>query len=168
MDQEKQSKVCPEFEAVLEDYILDELRADERARVSAHLNACSDCASAVEAAAASRPLLQSVGSGEEPGPYFAARVAALIRAEQERAAAGGNLWSPLKVFALRAAWASAATIALLLGYGMYSTPLPQANPEPNVALVQHADGAGLFSEPATAPLTRDDVLLTITEGDHGK
>jgi anti-sigma factor RsiW len=165
MDERVKSQACPKFEAVLEDYISDELNGAEKERVAAHLRDCGGCAAAVEATLHGRAILRLGAEPiEAPGPFFARRVMTRIQALDEGAAAEKGFWKPLEVLAMRAVWASAAAITLLVAYVNLSG-LPQRQ---TVAEVRAADQGGLFSDPAPAPMSRDDVFLNITDAGNGK
>ena len=106
---ERKVQACPEYEAVLEDYISDELSGAERESVAAHLQTCSACAVMVESALSGRSILRFAGeAAADPGPFFTRRVMSRIAALEPRAAADAGFWKPLELFARRAVWASAA------------------------------------------------------------
>jgi len=166
MDEQKKSQACPKFEAVLEDYTSEVLSGAEKESVAAHLQTCAGCAAAVHSTLRSRSLLRMGAEAvEDPGPFFTRRVMTRIRALEERGAAEKSFWKPLEVLAMRTVWASAAAITLLVAYvniaGMPAT-------KHNVVEVRSADQGGLFVDPSSAMMTRDDALLTITDAQNGQ
>ncbi len=162
---ERKLQACPEFEAVLEDYVTDELSGAERESVAAHLQTCSACAVTVESALSGRSILRFAGeSAADPGPFFTRRVMARINALAERPAAETSFWKPLEIFAGRAVWASAGAIALLVMYvNLSGTPS-----QPQVAQVRPNEQTGLFTDPTIVPSNRDETFLTITDVRHGE
>ena len=165
--EERKLQACAEFEAVLEDYISDELNAAERERVAAHLQACAACASASDAVLQGREILQFAGeAAADPGPFFTRRVMSRIATLEPRAASEAGFWKPLELFARRAVWASAGAVALLVMYvNLSGTP---AQSQPQVAQVRQNDQTGLFVDPTLAPANRDETFLNITDVRHGE
>jgi anti-sigma factor RsiW len=162
---ERKLQACPEFEAVLEDYVTDELSGAERESVAAHLQTCSACAVMVESALSGRSILRFAGeAAADPGPFFTRRVMARISALNERPAAESSFWKPLEIFARRAVWASAGAVALLVMY----VNLSGTSSQPQVAQVRQNEPTGLFSDPTTVPANRDETFLTITDVRHGE
>jgi anti-sigma factor RsiW len=165
MDEQMKLRACPEFEAVLEDYISDDLSAAERESVAAHLQGCEACSAAAEAVLQGREILQFAGeAAADPGPFFTRRVMARISALEPRAAAESGFWKPLEIFARRAVWASAGAVALLVMY----VNLSGAPAQPQVAQVRPNEQTGLFSDSSTVPANRDETFLTITDVRHGE
>lgn len=165
MDDFKKSQACPQFEAVLEDYVSDELSATERESVAAHLQVCSPCAVTVQSVLHARSILRFAGeAAEDPGPFFTRRVMSGILALEQKSASERGFWKPLEVFAMRAVWASAGAIALLVLFANLSV----APEQPRVAQVRPADQVGLFSEPSAVPSSRDELFLNITDVRHGE
>lgn len=165
MDERNKLQACPEFEAVLEDYVTDELSGAERERVAAHLQTCSACAVMVESALSGRSILRFAGeAAADPGPFFTRRVMARINALAERPMAESSFWKPLEIFARRAVWASAGAIALLVMYvNLSGTPS-----QPQVAQIRPNEQTGLFTDPTIVPSNRDETFLNITDVRHGE
>jgi anti-sigma factor RsiW len=165
MSQEKNGRICSEFEAHLEDFISGDLSSPQSERVEAHLGKCSACSAAVILARASRQLLQRFSEPvADPGPFFTRRVMASVRAEEDHAGAGIGFWQPLELLSLRAAWTAALALVLLLSYGAVSG-IPS---RPPVAEVRPADSVGLFPDPANQSINPDDVLTYVGDANHGK
>ena len=98
MDERTQYQACPEFEAVLEDYVSDELSGAEKDRVAAHLHVCARCAAAVDATLHGRSILRLAGDAvEDPGPFFTRRVMSRIQALDQRSASEKSFWKPLEI-----------------------------------------------------------------------
>jgi anti-sigma factor RsiW len=165
MDEQKKLQACPKFEAVLEDYTSEALSGAEKEGVAAHLQTCAGCAAAVHSTLRGRAFLRmSAEAVEDPGPFFTRRVMTRIRALEERNAAEKSFWKPLEVLAMRTVWASAAAITLLVAY-VNIAGTPARHP---VAEVRSADQGGLFVDPSSAIMTRDDALITITDTHNGQ
>jgi hypothetical protein len=165
MDDQVKLRACPEFEAVLEDYISDDLSGAERERVAIHLRACAACSAASEVAVQGREILRFAGeAAPDPGPFFTRRVMSRIRALDPRPALEASFWKPLEIFARRAVWASAGAVALLVMY----VNLSGAPVQPQVAQVRSNEPTGLFSDPTNVPSSRDETFLTITDVRHGE
>jgi len=165
MDERTKYQACPDYEAVLEDYVSDELVGAEKDRVAAHLHACAGCAAAVDATLHGRSILRLAGdAAEDPGPFFTRRVMSRIQALDQRSAPERSLWKPLEILALRAVWASAAAITLLVAYGN----LAGVPTKPTVAEVRSADQGGLFADPMTVPSSQDEMFMKITDTRHGE
>jgi len=165
MDERNQLRACPEFEAVLEDYISDDLSGAERESVAVHLQSCAACSAAAEAVLQGREILQFAGeAAADPGPFFTRRVMSRISALDPRPAMEASFWKPLEIFARRAVWASAGAVALLVMY----VNLSGAPAQPQVAQVRPNEQTGLFSDSSTVPANRDEAFLTITDVRHGE
>jgi anti-sigma factor RsiW len=165
MDEQMKLRACPEFEAVLEDYISEDLSADERESVAAHLQGCEACSAAAEAVLQGREILQFAGeAAADPGPFFTRRVMSRISALDPRPAVETSFWKPLEIFAMRAVWASAGAVALLVMYvNLSGAPVQQ-----QVAQVRPNDQTGLFTDSPAVPANRDETFLTITDVRHGE
>ena len=160
MDEQMKLRACPEFEAVLEDYISDELGGAERESVAAHLRTCSACSAASEAVLQGREILRFAGEAAgDPGPFFTRRVMSRITALDPRPGQETSFWKPLELFARRAVWASAGAVAVLVVY----VNLSSAPSQPQVTQVRQNEPTGLFSDPSTVPANRDETFLTITD-----
>ncbi len=165
MDEQMKLRACPEFEAVLEDYVSDDLSGAERESVAAHLQGCASCSAAAEAVQQSREILRFAGEpAADPGPFFTRRVMSRISALEPRAAAEAGFWKPLEIFARRAVWASAGAVALLVMY----VNLSGAPAQQQVAQVRSNDQTGLFTDTSPVPANRDETFLTITDVRHGE
>jgi anti-sigma factor RsiW len=164
--QKKSDPACELFAVRLEDAaILAAARGEDLALqpdLSAHVADCERCRLGVEAMPQASALLRA---GLEPiagpGPYFARRVIAAIRSEEERRATQRNIfWRPLEHLAARVAVA-AGLVVMLLSFYIYAFVVPMGG-SPSVAqsesyeLVPH-------QQVDPQPETKDDVLMSLVE-----
>ena len=161
MDTELGNAACSEYEALLEDYLNDELNAADAKRASEHWKNCAGCRAALEQAAESARLLRLAEPSADPGPAFARIVMARIRAaEQDR----GVLWQPFVSLAWRVAATASLALALLVTYDAGWGHRPQ----PNADSTRLTGVSDLFSpDPANLPANGDEVLMMVAESNHG-
>lgn len=165
MEEKKTRAACRGQEALLEDFLAGKLSGAEADQLSAHIESCAACRGALEAARRSTLLLrESLVPAQDPGPFFATRVMALIRAEEGRRALAGAIWKPLETLAWRLALTAAIALAFLVGYGVRSS-LSQS---PDVQVTRQPDTQEIFLEPVRQPLDRDEMLMAIAEKNHGR
>jgi anti-sigma factor RsiW len=165
MEEKKTRATCRGQEALLEDFLTGRLSGSESEQLATHLQSCAACCGALEAARQSTLLLrESIVPMQDPGPFFATRVMALIRAEEGRRALAGAIWRPLETLAWRLALTAAMALAFLVGYGVRSN-LSQS---PEVQMTRQPEAQEIFSEPVRQPLDRDDMLMAIAERNHEK
>ncbi|HXW16988.1 MAG TPA: zf-HC2 domain-containing protein [Candidatus Acidoferrales bacterium] len=156
--------VCTKYEALLEDYISGELAPVERERVETHLHACAGCSEAVRFGQLGQRLLRrSAEPAAEASAFFAPRVMAAIRAEEENSARS-SFWRPFETLALRAAWSASAALVLLLAYGAVSG-IPS---RPVAADMRAADNIGLFPDNVGQTVNPEDVLTYAGDSSNGK
>jgi anti-sigma factor RsiW len=158
---------CSRFEALLEDYLDSNLNSADAGRAETHMSECARCRDAFAKAAESVRLLRSAPAvSAEPGPAFARLVMARIRqAELQMAAEGTSFWQSLVVLGWRFAATAAFALLILVAYDAGRGARRQPN-----ALVIRPIQAGDFlfaSDPARPPADRDEVLMMVTESDHG-
>lgn len=166
MDAEHSSDACPKYVAILEDYLEGELSGRAALDVKSHLLACPACQEALELARTGAHLLR-IGPepAGEPGPAFARRVMAGIRAEeQQRSAPEDRLWRPLEALAWRMTLSAALALTVLVVYGLKMRPSP-----PAFTTTSQLRAASLL-ESVQQPSTGDDVLLSLAESQnaHGR
>lgn len=166
IDTERHPNACPEYAALLEDYVTGELVGRGARDLENHLQSCSACRQAVELARLGAQLLRagpkSVG---EPGPAFAVQVMARIRAEEEqRSAREDRFWRPLETLAWRMTLSAVLALTLLVAYGLKTRPTP-----PAFTATSQLQTGSLF-ESIQQPSTGDDVLLSLAESqnNHGE
>ncbi len=87
-----------------------------------------------------------------------------VYALDQKTATEKSFWRPLEILALRAVWASAAAITILVAY-INLSGVPAKQP---VAEFRSADQVGLFTEPTAVPASRDEMFLRITDVRHGE
>lgn len=158
------NKSCPQYEALLEDYLDGALSTAEANTAELHLRNCAACQSALEQASASVRLLRIVEPSEGPGPAFARTVMARIRsAENDGIAERARFWQPL----VRVGWQFAATAALALcvlvtydaGWGRHT--------QSDLQTVGPTAMNDIFApDPVNPPASRDEVLMMEAEANH--
>jgi hypothetical protein len=128
-----------------------------------HLQTCAACSEAFEVAALGRSLLQSAIEPAVPSYAFSTRVLATIRSEEAQAAQGSIFWRPLEHLAAKVALV-AATVVMLLSFYVYGFV-----PRGGSGSVAQDQGFTLVPQPEIQqPATKDDVLLFLAEGGHGR
>jgi len=150
---------CQKHEALLEDYLNAELSGAEGKAAIEHWQNCPSCRAQLEDAALSTRLLRAAEPAPDPGPGFARRVMASIRAaESERSALRANFWQPFVSFGWRfAATATLALIALVSYNARWSR-----HAQPNVVTVRPTEGMPmdiLAPEPTTVAANADEALF---------
>jgi len=158
------STACPEYEALLEDYLGGNLKVAHAKSVVAHCEICEGCRHAMEEAAASARLLQFAPATVIPGPAFARTVTARIRAAEEaKVAAQAAFWQPLASLAWRIAATATLALGLLLTYDVGWAHRSQ----PNTVAARPIEVSDVLSvEPATTPANGDEVLMMVAETNH--
>jgi negative regulator of sigma E activity len=162
---EKSKTNCERYEAMLADAADQAVDRGEKlvlsADLAAHVSGCEHCREAADAVAVSRSLLRSgLEPAAAPGPYFAPRVMAAIRAEESRLTTERLVfWRPLEHLAARMA-VVAATVVLLLSFYVYAVA-PRMSSEDtaqaqNYELVPH-------QQVDPQPQTKDEVLMSLAE-----
>jgi anti-sigma factor RsiW len=160
---------CPEYEALLEDYLNGALCDANVAAASQHLEACPECRRAADAALAGarwlREMGESLGERPRPSPAFPRIVMARIRvAEAARRAEGEGFWRSLVSLGWRFAFTATLAVALL---AVYEARWGGA-PEPDVASARLMDVRDIFpADAATPPASRADVLAMVAGTDDG-
>lgn len=165
MDTESKSGACPAYEAFLEDYLTGELGGSDAAKTSEHLKSCTACREALDLALGSSRLLRVAEPAGDPGPGFSRNAMARIRAELASAAGERSIWNPFVTLAWRFAATATLALAVLLTYdaGWHSQP------QPNLAsIARQSESREIFSDPASPPENRDDVLMMVVGPSHGK
>ncbi len=175
MDNPKDSaKACARLEARLEDH-LEGLLADAPAvaddELAAHLATCTACREAVEEARWGSDILRA---GREPlpesltaSPFFAARVAAHIRADRERAELAGEFWPALESLALRLTGAALSATLLLAAWAAWGG-IGARRPALETTRTRPTEVRSLFPEAVRQPANADEVMLTLVSADDGR
>jgi hypothetical protein len=168
--QRKSEAACEHFAVQLEDAAnLAAERGQEltlSADLAAHVAVCDDCRAGVEArSVTSALLLGALDPTAAPGPYFAPRVLAVIRSEEERLATQRNIfWRPLEHLAGRVALAAGLAV-MLLSFYVYAFVVPQTG-TPSVA--QEAYELVPHQQVDPQPQTKDDVLMSLVDHNNGR
>lgn len=164
-------RTCEQYEAMLEDAAdQSAARGDGlalSAGLAAHISSCEHCREAADAVSLSRSLLHAgLEPTAAPGPYFAPRVIAAIRSEENRITTQRLVfWRPLEHLAARMAMVAAAVV-LLLSFYVYAVVAPQRTRDDlaqtqTFELVPH-------QQVDPQPQTKDDVLLSLAEATNGR
>ena len=160
MDDQNNPIACEEYAARLED-LLESGEAQPAAELAAHLGRCAACREAFEVARLSQALLRGgLEPAPQPGGAFATRVIARIREEE---GSGQQFWRPLERLASRLALAAAMALLVLTVYLFEFAPPRNRGP-----VVTQAEATEGFPQPAEQPTSKDEILLTLAESNHGR
>jgi len=159
---------CEHYEARLEDAVGIAVERGEQIALgddlAAHVSSCANCREALDAVTLSGSLLRSgLEPTAAPGPFFAKRVMAVIRAEEEHLAAQGSIfWRPVQHLAARMALVAAVLVMALTVY-VYAAPggVTNAQSETAYELVPH-------QQLDPQPQSKDEVLMSLVERDNGR
>ncbi len=152
--------VCIGYELRLENYLDGVEDPAATTELAAHLESCTRCREALEAARLGRELLrEGLAPAKDPGATFTTRVMAGIRADEGRRQ---QFWQPLQVLAWRLALTTAAALLVLT---VYLYELGPASDRVQVSW-QSQVSEGL-PEPATQPASQDEVLLSLAGDSNG-
>jgi len=120
-----------------------------------HSAACEDCAAAAEELLESRELLRALPREASPAmAWFAPRVMAAIAAREAELRQSFDAWAAIPKFALRLTWITALALVLASTWFLQRPNVPTKPPATDIT-----------GEPVqnSAPLTNDDVLLSLAE-----
>jgi len=130
------------------------LASAEADALTLHLRACPDCAAVARTRRLTRLLLEVVTAGDEPSPYFMARL---------RARMGEAAVSPVAPrFWIRLLVPTLASLTLMLASGAYLLSPPPPSPVLSF-LDSPAGGSETFSFLGIPRPTRDQILASILE-----
>ena len=121
-----------------------------------HSAACEDCAAAAEELLESRELLRALPRESSPAmAWFAPRVMAAIAAREAELRQSFDAWSAIPKFAFRLTWITALALVLASTWLLQRPNVPTTKPM----------ATDITGEPVqnSAPLTNDDVLLSLAE-----
>jgi hypothetical protein len=163
-DSEFRLTACRQHEALLEDYLNEELLSSDAKSAVEHWQNCPVCSARLEDARLSMRLLRAAEPSADPGPGFARMVMTRIgAAENETVALRANFWQSFVSFGWR--FAASATLALMVlvsynaGWGHRA--------QPNRTSARPTEGMDMFApEPATVPANADDVLMMVGDSDY--
>jgi hypothetical protein len=161
---------CEEFEARLADAAEISAEGGEFAALngdlSAHVSGCEHCRDAWEAVTLSGSLLRSgLEPTAEPGPFFAKRVMATIRAEERSLAAQGSIfWRPVQRLAARMALVAGVAVMALTIYVYTFASTAGGDAGANVTAYELVPHQQLDPQPQS----KDEVLMSLVERDNGR
>jgi len=164
-DNDYRNEACAGYEALLEDFLDGDVGAHEAKNLAEHLTRCSGCRAALDDAKKTGALLRTASPTPDPGPGFPRLVMSRIRAVQEKSAAERKtFWRSVVALEWRFAATAALMVAALLTYDIKWHRTLQSE----IRMGQQDETRDLFS-PSTriVPVTQDDVLIMISEEDHG-
>jgi len=162
----KRQDDCSRFRALLEDSsttqpgarTVEELTVGMPAAITAHIDACPDCAESTRELITTRKLLSGIASvKEEARPWFTSRVMAAIAVREKELQETARTWLAVPRFASRVAFASAALL-LIASTWLYERPAAPSPSQPAAV----ASPEYIFEAP-TPPASQDDVLVSMAE-----
>lgn len=166
MNPESQGRACPDYEAMLEDFLSGELSGTDKRAVAEHIKTCASCKAALDEAEMSSRLLRLMEASPDPGPAFSRIVMARIRSEQETARQPRGFWQPFVSLAWRVAATAALAFVVMVTYDVTSQ---QTSGEANTVVAEQTQIRDMFIADANNPAAnRDDFLLMVSEPEHGK
>jgi len=156
---------CEQFDLQLADAA--ELAAERGEQIalsvdsSAHLSNCARCSDALDAVSVSRSILHAgLEPTAAPSPFFAKRVMAVIRAEENRLAAqGSTFWSPMQHLAARIAMVAGVLVMALTIYAYTFNSSTSVDSTVNVTAYELVPHQQLDPQPQS----KDEVLLSLVE-----
>lgn len=165
-DSQFRSAGCQKHEALLEDYLNGELSGADAKPAIEHWQNCPSCRALLEDAALSARLLRAAEPSPDPGPGFARKVIARIRAvESEKSALRASFWQPFVSFGWR--FAATATLALM-AFVSYDVRWGH-HAQPNVVAARPISVSDILApEPARVSANGDEVLMMVADSDHEK
>jgi hypothetical protein len=162
---------CEIYELQLEDAA--ELSAERGEQIAlsgdliAHMESCVHCSESLDAISVSQSLLRSsLEPTAAPSPFFAKRVMAVIRAEEERHAAQGSIfWNPLQHLAARIAMVAGVLVMGLTIYAYtFSTSSSVESSTANAAAYELVPHQQLDPQPQS----KDEVLMSLVERSNAR
>jgi hypothetical protein len=157
---------CEHYELRLEDAAeLSHERGEQialSADLTAHVSSCAHCSEALDAISVSQSLLRSaLEPTAAPSPFFAKRVMAVIRAEENRLAAqGSTFWSPMQQLAARIAMVAGVLVMALTIYAYtFSNSASLDSSSTNATAYELVPHQQLDPQPQS----KDEVLMSLVE-----
>lgn len=164
-DTDFRNTACPEYEALLEDYVNGELDSAAAKSAADHWKTCAGCRESLEQATAASRWLRAAALPTVPGPGFSRDVMARIRLAEDERTAGAGFWQPF----VSLGWRFAATATLALGILLTYAARWGNPPQPNVVAVRPIEVRDLFSpDLARTPASGDEVFIMVAETGHGR
>lgn len=159
---------CPQYEALLEDYLNASLSSTDAKRAEEHLEGCGACREALKNARASMQWFRAAAPERVvPDAGFSRVVMARIRAaESELTADRAGFWQSLVTLGWRFAATAALALAVLVAYDAAGHARRTQPSQVAVRPIQTTDFL-LAAGPAQPPANRDEVLMMVAETNHG-
>lgn len=162
---------CEKYAVRLEDAVENAAERGEglslSADLAAHVADCKHCSETLDSVALSKALLRwGLEPTAGPGPGFARRVVAAIRAEEDRRTSRKMVfWLPVEQLAGRMAMAAAMVVFALTVY-VYAYIVPQTR----VGSTAQVESYELVQQPQVdpEPQSKDEVLMSILERNHAR
>jgi len=156
---------CPEYEAVLEDYLSGALENGASRKVAEHLKSCAGCSRALEGAAAVSEMLRGAERVPDPGPSFTHMVMARVRTAEVESRT--SFWEPFVSLAWKFATTAALALVVMLAYATHGTS-PTTNNTVATAAPQGEMQQMLMAGQSMVPATRSDLVRMVTEADDAQ
>jgi anti-sigma factor RsiW len=166
MNLESQGQACPQYEAMLEDFLNGELSGMDKRDLVEHLKSCGSCKAALDEAERSSRLLRLMEASADPGPAFSRIVMARIHAEQESARQPRGFWQPFVSLAWRVAASAAVALVVMVTYDVASHQ--SASVDTNTPVVQSQVPDMFTTDAYASPANRDDGFILVSESENGK
>jgi anti-sigma-K factor RskA len=159
------SCACPEYEAVLEDYLAGALENGASRKIAEHLKACAGCSSALADAAAASEMLRGVERVPDPGPSFTHMVMARVRTAESESRT--SFWEPFVSMAWKFATTAALALVVMLAYATHGTT-NSTNPAVATPAPQGEVQQLLMAGQSMVPATRSELVRMVTESDNAQ
>ncbi|MGH9571993.1 MAG: hypothetical protein ACRD40_00465 [Candidatus Acidiferrales bacterium] len=159
------SCACPEYEAMLEDYLGGALENGASRKLTQHLMSCAGCSRAVEDAAAASEILRGMERVADPGPSFTHMVMARVRTAESESRT--SFWEPFVSLAWKFATTAALALVVMLAYATHGTN-SAANTTVATAAPQGEVQQMLTAGQSMVPATRSDLVRMVTETDDAE
>ena len=161
-DERKVPARCQKYEAQLEDY----LGGAADPEMDEHLIYCEGCRAALDDSRLAGDLLREAWEpAGAPSRAFLANVMLRIQAEEARAKTPAAFWAPFELLASRLSLTAAV---LLLALSVYLAKFaPSLRNTPFVPARTELSAADL-PQPPGDPVSNDDILVSLSEGNYGR
>jgi hypothetical protein len=164
MEEQELQPACRAYEGRLESLL--EGRPDAAdgpgdAELAAHLEKCAVCRDALDRAREAAQWLRATQNpAPDPGDWFATRVMARIREEENKLLAA-PFWGPIESLASRLAMGVGMVVILLCGYVYESAPRQAPVTNGQTELTSE------FPQPPSHPADKDEVLASLSGENYG-
>ena len=172
---------CPQYEARLEDHLVDMRVGGPIAvdpELTVHMADCEGCRRALAEAVGASVLLrkgrEALPESLLDDPFFASRVMARVRAYETARVAGADFWPALETLSLRLS-AAALSVAMLLGAwaAWQRQAAPVATPESARVRTTLPDARTLetrylFPEMKRPPANAGEAMMVLASTENGR